>query len=453
MKLPVAPTDLATLLERLLAHETSNETILRLLLHGLGPTPGGKYRHWDILRHLTPPSGLSHEEWWAGIKVARRPLYKPLPMVDRDGNPFKFAVVDPGLKMLHEIDQQASGAIGETEHVTDPGTRERDLIHSLFEEAITSSQLEGASTTRAVAKEMLKRDRAPRDRSEQMIYNNYQAMQFIRRVTKERLTPSIVCELHRTLTEGTLDDPSAAGRFRRPDEPITVYDDAGQVLHHPPSADQLKGRIDRLCTFANDASDQPFIHPVVRAIMLHFGLAYDHPFVDGNGRTARALFYWGMASRGYWLSEYLSISSVIKAAPSKYNRAFLYTETDENDATYFILNQLSVIVRAIRELHRYLQRKTASLRATRRLLQDLPGVEPAVNHRQLALIHHAIEHPGFLYTITSHRRSHGISYQTARTDLLMLVKLLLLDQSKRGRAFVFRAPSDLAERVGRTSTT
>lgn len=60
---------------------------------------------------------------------------------------------------------------------------------------------------------------------------------------------------------------------------------------------------------------------MLRAILLHFWLAYDHPFEDGNGRTARSLFYWYMRTQGYWLVEYLLISNILRKAPAQYTRA------------------------------------------------------------------------------------------------------------------------------------
>ncbi len=350
--------------------------------------------------------------------------------------------------MLHEVDKQASGAIQGSDQVTDPQTRDTYLIKSLVEESITSSQLEGASTTREVAKDMLQRGRPPRDRSEQMIYNNYQAMRSIGGLKQAPLTPDLVFELHRILTQDTLDDPTAAGRFRRTDENICVVDEIGNTLHVPPAADELPERLRRLCGFANDHGGKPFMHPVVRAILLHFWLAYDHPFVDGNGRTARALFYWSMAREDYWLCEYISISRVLRKAPGKYSRAYLYTETDDNDVTYFILHQLGVVIEAIRELHTYLARKTLELTKTRQLIQGSRFLNTILNHRQLALINHALKNPHFVYTIDSHRRSHGVSYQTARTDLLQLAEMRLVDQGKAGKAYVFSAPPDLRQRVG-----
>src|SRR6218665_1526646 len=97
-------------------------------------------------------------------------------------------------------------------------------------------------------------------------------------------------ELHEVITEGTMEEPGDAGRSRRPDEPITVLDISnGQVLHSPPDANELSSRIDALCAFANESAGDAFIHPVVRAIVLHFALAYDHlvggPQPLGGGRA------------------------------------------------------------------------------------------------------------------------------------------------------------------------
>lgn len=461
MKIPISPPLIEAFLEEIVRDAERGAAFFRLLAGGaIDPAPDGKYRHWDILRHLEPPEGLDSEEWWAAIKLARRQLSRQTPLLAKDRTPFRFTATDAAQRMLHRIDQQSSGAIKGSDQVTDPTTRDTYLIKTLFEEAITSSQLEGAATTREVAKDMLQRGRAPRNRSEQMIHNNYQAMQFIRQLRDAPLTPGIIFEVHRLVTHQTLDDTGCAGRFRRADESIHIVDETGRVLHIPPDAAELPERLETLCAFANDRGEMPFLHPVVRSILLHFQLAYDHPFVDGNGRTARALFYWSMARHGYWLAEFISISRIIKEAPGKYVRAFLYTETDENDATYFILNQLRTTLRAIDALHEYLSRKTRQLRETERIISPSGAANTVLNPRQLALIAHATRKPGFTYTIDSHRRSHAISYQTARTDLLALLDLGLLakasspSESGRGRkSYAFVAPADLVDRLGRLSST
>jgi Fic family protein len=223
-----------------------------------------------------------------------------------------------------------------------------------------------------------------------------------------------------------------------------VVDDAyGTVFHVPPPAEELPGRLEELCRFANGETPKVFIHPVVRAIGLHFWLAYDHPFCDGNGRTARALFYWAMLHQGYWLLEFISISSVINKARGQYERSFLHSESDDNDLTYFLLAQVKVIQQAITSLHAYLERKAGEVGALQHRLEGMEGL----NHRQLALLRHALSHSSFRYSVLSHQNSHGVSHQTARSDLQKLAERGLLMAGKDGRREVFRVPEDLAMRL------
>jgi Fic family protein len=416
------------------------------LIRAIGSDKPPGYVHWDKLRHLDPPGELTAEQWWWAIKVGRESLYRPLPMVDINGRAFTLTLPDGALRLLHFIDQRCSGEVAMAEVVTaDDQAQQHYLVNSLMEEATRSSQLEGATTTRRVAKELLRSGRTPRNRSERMILNNYHALQFMRAEIGDTLTPALVLELQRILTTGTI-DPESAGRLQRPDEErVAVFDRIdGSILHQPPPADELELRLQRLCDFAN-ASESPeqFMHPVVRAILIHFGLAYDHPFEDGNGRTARALFYWSMRSQGYWLTEYLSISSILRKAPGQYTRAFLLSETDDGDTTYFVLYQLGVIKRAVDELHTYLRRKTKEVTEFERTIRRSADF----NHRQLAVLSNAIRNPEQTYTFQSHGVSHNITHETARRDLLQLADQGLLDRRTIQRRAVFRAPVDLAKKL------
>ncbi len=280
-----------------------------------------------------------------------------------------------------------------------------------------------------------------------MILNNFLTMSRLGELKNKPLTKDLVFEIHRLITEDTLDDPTAAGRFRRDKEKVVVNDLYGEVYHDPPPAAQLGDRMKAMCDFANEKAPSGFVHPVLRSIILHFWLAYDHPFADGNGRTARALFYWSMLRHNYWLCEYISISPIILKAPGRYQLAFLFTETDENDLTYFILYHLDVMQRAIRQLHDYIKRKSEQVR---KLDSELRGVV-VLNHRQRALIGHALRHSSQVYTIQSHRLSHNVVYETARKDLTDLVKRGLLTAWKAGRTWCFTPVSDLEMRLSQLS--
>jgi Fic family protein len=406
------------------------------------------YLHWDELKHRTPPDGLTRMEWWLSVKYRRMAAKRHVPLKDKQNQDFTFSVPNRIAKQLHEIDLGAGGRIGIPEPVTNPETRDQYLIRSLMEEAITSSQLEGAVTTREVATEMLRSGRKPKDKSEKMILNNYRTMRRIREIKDLPLSPELVFEIHRLVTEGTLEKPDAAGRLRREDELVTIEDDEGEIMHLPPPAQELEQRLKAMCDFANAETEEPFIHPAIRAMSLHFWLAYDHPFLDGNGRTARALFYWAMLHTDYWLFEYISISDVLKRAPVKYYRAFLHTESDENDLTYFLLHQSEVIRKAIDSLHNYIARKTLETRENQILLRDMRHT----NHRQQALLGHALRHPGTVYTIEGHLNSNGISYNTARTDLLGLWEQELFIKGKKGNKMVFHATTNLEETIRKLSS-
>ncbi len=403
-----------------------------------------RYLHWDELRHRQPPEGLTVEDWWFGLKMRRLAQRQSVPLRDRQGKAFSFWLTPRMFEHLHDIDLRCGGSVEGPEPVTNPDTRDRYYVSSLVEEAITSSQLEGAAVTRSVAKEMLRSGRRPTDAGERMILNNFLTMRQLSEWKDEALTPERILEMHRMITRETLGDPSEEGRLRRSDEAIRVEDaQTGEVVHFPPPANELSGRLQAMCDFANDTKMEGYLHPVIRSILLHFWLAYDHPFVDGNGRTARAIFYWSMLRHKFWLFEFISISQTILEAPTKYYRAFLHTETDDNDLNYFILHQLEVIHRAIDHLHRYIGRKSGELVEMQAILRYRGGF----NHRQVALLRHALKHPSVSFTAASHQNSHQVVRQTARNDLDELSSLGLLSKAKVGKAFRYRPVADLSEKL------
>lgn len=439
MKIPRRPPDLADIEKKLL---NDRERFQRVKHEAMLTEADGKYRHWDILRHIKPPETLSAEEWWYGIKALRMASMKQIPLFDTKGACFSYTIPDRIAEELHGIDLGAGGAIGTFAPIINTQTRDQYVSRSLIQEAITSSQLEGAATTRKVAKEMIRSGRRPRNRSEQMILNNYSTMQEIRNLKEHPLTEEMVFTIHKLVTENTLDNQDAAGRLRKDDEEVLIEEVAtGEILHTPPHAKELPERLKAMCAFANGETPKQFLHPVIRGILLHFWIGYDHPFVDGNGRTARAIFYWSMLRHGYWLFEFISISEILLKAPIQYALAYLHTETDGNDLTYFILHQSRVIQRAVQSLHQYIAIKTEELVEVETLMKS--GVH--FNFRQQDILAHALHSPGAYYTIEAHKNIHQISYETARKDLQQLCSSQLLDMRKKGKGFVFIAPQNLGK--------
>lgn len=402
------------------------------------------YHHWDTLRRRPLPLGLSPEQGWAAVRLSRGQR-RPTSLRDASGRAFDYWLPDSAQHVLHLVDRQGGGALAAESGTAEAFAEMKDrvLIDSLMEEAIATSQIEGAVTTRKVAKELLRSGRQPKDRSEQMIVNGYQTVRMLRERASEPLTVALLHEIQRSITRETLDDPADAGRFRNDAVHVVDVRD-NEVVFTPPPASQLAGRLSALIDFANaDTSGEHFIHPLVRATVLHFWLAYEHPYVDGNGRTARALFYWSMLKSGYWLFEFLTISRVIHSGSMEYYRSFLYSETDDNDLTYSVVYMLDVTRRALKELH-------GRIEEMRDRQQRMTAVRVAagLNPRQRALLDHATRHPDQVYTFESHAASHGINYQSARTDLIGLADRGLLSETGSRRPREFFPPADLHRRLG-----
>jgi Fic family protein len=404
-----------------------------------------EYLYWDKFKYLTFPPAITPEKAWTALKLSRiiRGV-KGIPLADREGKNFTYWIPDNAQKALHFLDQNTAGQILIDEPALQSEEKQRYILKSIIEEAITSSQLEGAATTRVVAKEMLRSGRQPANHAERMIFNNYITITKIRDYVNEPLSAELLLEFHRLISKETLEAPEQEGRFRTAaDGDIRVYDEKDHVLHTPPPPEIIDKSIHQLCNFANEEDGEEFVHPVIRGIILHFWLAYLHPFVDGNGRTARALFYWFLLKRKYWLFEYLSISRIMRRASIQYYRSFLYAETDDRDMTYFIMFHLRAIKLAVDELRIYLKGKQKESRNALQLLKK----HPQLNHRQRALLASALEHPDTIFTFTTHMRTHGVVYQTARADLLGLHALGMLEMHKSGKKFHFTTAPDLAHKL------
>lgn len=451
MKIPKKGPNISQILQNL----GKNPMKFIELINETGPVDDkNRYLHWDQFRFkpLPPKSDYTHEELWMGMKLARRKLQRETGFVDKNDSAFCFSLTDSILKDLHWLDQQMAGNLTAPSLdnrysiiLSNEDTKKKYILRSLIEESISSSQLEGATTTRSVAQEMLRKKRQPRDGSEQMIYNNYQAMEFIKNIRDEDLTESIVFEIHKIITKDTLANPESAGAFRTEKDQTVVEDTYGEVLHYPPKATDLPKRLQRLVAFANYDGEKVFIHPIIRAIILHFMIGYDHPFVDGNGRTARALFYWCLIRRGYWMGEYISISEYLKKAPVQYGLAYLHTENDDNDMTYFIIHQLDIVKQASEELIKYIGKKDEE---NKRFLSLFPILQKKLNNRQFELIKYALKNPQEIFTMKKHQAYHQIVYQTARTDLLEISgKFNLLEMKKNGKSFHFTVPIDMQSRI------
>lgn len=381
------------------------------------------YIHWDDLRRRPLPA--SPEAVWTLLQSLRQGKYQEIRLGEEA---FRFAVIEKFNKELHQIDKSSPATIDWLgAEPRSESARQQYLVNSLMEEAIASSRLEGAATTRDLAKRFLREGKRPKTHAERMILNNYLTITHLKSIRTRPLTSELIIEIHQEITQGTLEPVEDEWRYRTSND-ILVKDrvDATRVYHHPPDFEQVPGMIADLCRFAN--GDGEFIHPIIKAIIIHFMIGYIHPFNDGNGRTARALFYWYVLKHDYELFEYLSISNVFLRAPARYTRAFLYSETDRNDMTYFIDFNLEIISQALDHLKAYVVRKQKEERDSLRIIETLPGI----GFRQAEILKNFIKHPYRPFTAREVAGKFRVSLPTARNDLERLRQLGKVRKVKEG---------------------
>ena len=395
------------------------KTLVNALLKGTAPDimsvvdkVNADYEYWDKAKYKKLPEGFTPQMLWTYVKASR--LRSTIPVWSKYG--INLCVTSQMQRLCHEFDMKF-GSFWEVEGDSQSAEKKYYLSSSLMEEAIYSSKMEGASTTRIVAKDMLRKKKSPQNKSQQMIVNNYNTIQYIVEHKEQPLTEELLLTIHRLMTEKTLDNPEDAGRFRTNDKVVVADMLEGDIIYTPPSFQEIPEFVESLCIFFNNDNPRTFIHPIIRGIIVHFMLAFMHPFVDGNGRTARALFYWYMLKEGYKLTEYMSISRVIAKSKTNYEKAFRYVENDDNDMGYFVAYNLGALEKSFQQLRDYIQRKQREKREASSFM-----MAGNINQRQALILQRLKEEPDTIFTVKDVQEQFSVSSMTARKDLTDLVQ-------------------------------
>lgn len=389
-----------------------------------------EYLYWDKVKYKVP-AGLDKTDFWAAVKFSRQGK-----ILNFAGKSFTFNETGSMQQMLHEFDLNFGGTLLSLESIPER-RREYYLLSSIAEEAIASSKMEGAVTTREIAKEMIRTQAKPKDKSQRMILNNYETIEYLRKNRNTVLSKDFILEIHKRITQGTLDNREDEGRFRDDNKIVVADSISGDIVHFPPDCSCIENGIEMICSFANNEGEG-FIHPIIKAVIIHFMLSFLHPFVDGNGRTARSLFYWYMLREGYWLTEFLAISRNIYKTKGQYEKAFIHTELDDGDLGYFIQYNLIALKKSFSDLKDYLQRKQKEESE----LLEFRKID-GINERQAGIIKIYADKPNSVFTAKELVNSFGVTEKTVRADLEGLVVSGFLERvAKNKRLFGYAASPD-----------
>ena len=401
-----------------------------------------EYLYWNKIEHKTFPKNISKEEFWLLVKTIRKAQSMKSVIKDKSGNYFNWIKLPKLEEFFHEIDLNAGGSLFISKKDVNKKNKQKFISRGVMEEAIASSQLEGANTTRKVAKQFLREERKPRNESEQMILNSYKTMQLIESEYKnKRMGVDVILELHGIITKDINSIPEKErGTFRKDEDKIIVSDNY-EIYHEAPKMSFVKQEFERFIKFANDDLSESFVHPIIKAVMLHFWIGYLHPFTDGNGRLARVMFYWYLLKKDYWAFAYLPISKVIKESPIQYGNAYIYSEQDDLDLTYFIDYNIRKIKLSIKEFEKYFEKKSKE----NLKMNKLSKTKYSLNERQIQLLQYLYGDKNEKTSLSVHMNIYQVAKKTAIKDLKDMEELKFLTSEKQGRNVYYYATDKIGK--------
>ncbi|MEK7458722.1 MAG: Fic family protein [Patescibacteria group bacterium] len=174
---------------------------------------------------------------------------------------------------------------------------------------------------------------------------------------------------------------SQSTNFYRTQQVIVRSVESGEVAFRPPVAIDVPFLIQEFFTWLNSREAQD-IHPVIRAGIVHYELVRIHPFIDGNGRTARALALLILYSEGYDIKRFFSLEEYFDKDIQEYYRAILSVQASETQNMTYWLEYFSYGL-AI-ELDR-VKEQVLKLSQDLKLKQKL-GTQVALSERQIILL-------------------------------------------------------------------
>ncbi len=361
------------------------------------------------------PVSASIQECWPDILQYRKQQAVELPLKSWDQHAYWYAPTEKllaaGDRFVEVARDEAIAAMPQYEHE-----------EGIIDEAFYSSVIEGAYSTRQRAREVITSGEPPKNRSEQMIINNYEALRFVSDHLDGPINEAVVLEIARILTKGTLDEDTKPG-YR--DSGVQVMNGRQEVVYVAPDAKYVKPMMDDLLAYIADTT----VHPVIKACVTHIYFVTIHPLFDGNGRTARALAYMILLQAGYHFVRQFPISGILVQERTKYYKAIRAAQDPENgyDFTYFMEYYASMLERSIEGVHDHM----AKHQRLKSVEEQLGVGEDAKRILQGAKWLVAENIPTI--TVVKWQAKFKISAETARKDLMKLESTGFVSKRTIGR--------------------
>ena len=376
----------------------------------------------EIIHRL--PVSISIQQFWPELEKERRKHSQELPLLAQDGKPFWFVLTGGIEKQCDAIAELARRDIAFTGPEFDALFQD-----AVVDEAVYSSVIEGAFTSREQAADFIRQNKQPRNKSEQMVKNNYDALTYVLEHLEDEINEETILQIAQIVTRSAAEVQVTGYR----DGAVYVTGREGDV-YTPPQADAVPEMMRALVEFIQKSE----LHPLLKACIAHFYFVYVHPFGDGNGRTARALSYMMLLQAGYDFFRYFSISGIVAEERGKYYRSMRNVEDSDGDMTYFIDVYSGMLARTVEQMEHHLKYHVLAGQKLKELEQN-----GRPNERQLKGAKWLLESSGSSVTVETWRKKYKVVTETARRDLLALCDAGLLVRELDERKAVFRVLREL----------
>lgn len=226
-----------------------------------------------------------------------------------------------------------------------------------------------------------------RDRDIQEILNYREVLKYIEANKDEPITEKLLLEIHRLTTKKIL-PTGQSGQYRKTQVRVTNIK-TGETSYLPPAPAEIADKVRSLLFWLNHTRADE-IHPVLKAAAVHYYLSATHPFVDGNGRTARALATLVLFKEGYDIKKFFSLEEYFDRDSASYYLALQKTSNQpkpffERDLTSWIEYFTQGLAIELSQIREKVQRLSVDLK-----MKSKMGQVP-LNERQLKLVEYMQE--------------------------------------------------------------
>ena len=273
-------------------------------------------------------------------------------------------------------------------------------------------------------KVMMGEDVAGRDRDIQEVINYRKAMEYLAELRIDlpageawngelRIGEDTIKKLHKITVEKILEEDKC-GEYRKT-QVVVKNNRTGEVSFRPPLAIAVPFQIKDLLAFINSSAEQD-IHPVLKSGVVHYELVRIHPFLDGNGRVARALSTLILFLEGYDIRKFFSLEEYFDTNAERYYQALQSVEKEQGDLTVWLqyfTEGLAIELSKIKE-------KVERISVDANLREKLGGKPLLLSDRQLKIIEF-IQKAGYLQNQAFEQIFPMVSEDTILNELKGLV--------------------------------